>query len=361
MIARWRKFTSGSNPITSWARPSYGKVCARRNQRFTCAQLFWWFNMYAGVDRSLTPRPMYPADGRKIFDIYAWPYPLRSDIKKDLGEFPFPGFWGPAAGVTTSRGPADAASRWIAASAKWIEGNFHPTLNLVYLPHLDYNLQRLGPDHPEIASDLGQIDEIVGDLIEFFEQRSVRVLLLSEYGIEPVDNPVHLNRLFRGRGWLVVKEELGRELLDYGASRVFAVATTRSLTSTSKTLRSSPPSGHCLPNSRASRTFWATWRKARLASTTRARAISSRWPGSVPGSPIITGWRIAGRPISRAPSTFTEAGLRSGGVIPGSVGAVPEAKDRVAITAETAWIPYAYGRYPAGRRAGARVAWTPTR
>jgi len=50
------------------------------------------------------------------------------------------------------------------------------------------------------------------------------VVLLSEYGISAVSQPVHINRLLRERGWLVLKEELGRELLDYGASRAFAVA-----------------------------------------------------------------------------------------------------------------------------------------
>ena len=191
---------------------------------FTCAQLFWWFNMYSTVDWAITPRPIYPADGRKVFDVHAWPYSLRTDIKRDLGEFPFPGFWGPAAGVDSPQGPADAASRWIAQAAKWVEARCAPALNLIYLPHLDYNLQRLGPGHPGIARDLGQIDELAGDLIDFFEQRSVRVVVLSEYGIGAVDTPVHLNRLFRQQGWLTVKEELGRELLDCGASRVFAVA-----------------------------------------------------------------------------------------------------------------------------------------
>ncbi len=191
---------------------------------FTCAKLFWWYNMYSSADWSITPRPMYPADGRKLFDIYAWPYSIRDDIKRDLGEFPFPGFWGPAAGVDSSRFSADAVSRWIAESAKWIERKFSPTLNLVYLPHLDYSLQRYGPNHPVIASDLRRIDAIVGDLLSFFAQQSVQVVLLSEYGISAVDTPVHLNRLFRERGWLTIKDELGCELLDAGASRVFAVA-----------------------------------------------------------------------------------------------------------------------------------------
>ena len=192
--------------------------------QFTCAQLFWWFNMYSSADWSITPRPAYPADGRKVFDIYSWPYAVRAEIKRELGEFPFPCFWGPAAGVDSPQGSSDAASRWIAEAAKWIERRFTPSMSLVYLPHLDYNLQRLGPQHSAIATDLRLIDAIVGDLIGFLERQSVQVLLLSEYGVSPVDQPIHLNRLFREQGWLTVKEEIGGEMLDCGASRVFAVA-----------------------------------------------------------------------------------------------------------------------------------------
>ncbi|MDB6059778.1 MAG: alkaline phosphatase family protein [Verrucomicrobiales bacterium] len=199
-------------------------VMRERDPKFTCAKLFWWYNMYSTADYSITPRPMYPADGRKCFDIYSWPYSIRDDIKRALGEFPFPTFWGPAAGVDTPQGRADAVSKWIAESAKWIENKYSPTLSLVYLPHLDYNLQRFGPNDPRITKDLNQIDAIVGDLIAFFEKRDVKVVLLSEYGIVEVDTPIHLNRLFREQGWLTIKNELGLELIDFGASKAFAVA-----------------------------------------------------------------------------------------------------------------------------------------
>ena len=194
------------------------------NPRFTCAKLFWWFNMYSSADYSITPRPMYPADGRKIFDIYTWPFPLRAEIKQDLGEFPFASFWGPAAGADTPQGRADAATRWIAESAKWIETRYQPTLSLIYLPHLDYNLQRLGPDDPAIARDVQALDAIAGDLIAFFQGRGIRVVVLSEYGLVSVRHPIHLNRIFRKQGWVAIKEELGHEMLDCGASKVFAVA-----------------------------------------------------------------------------------------------------------------------------------------
>ena len=224
-----------------------------RETGFTCAKLFWWFNMYSSADFSITPRPMYPADGRKVFDIHTWPFSIRPEIKRELGEFPFATFWGPAAGVKSPQGAPDAASRWIAESAKWIENKYAPALNLIYLPHLDYNLQRHGPFvaadvrrrmaeshtaidltpptdvvgfdiNPAIVPDLCAIDSILDDLITFFERQSVQVILLSEYGITNVETPVHLNRQFREFGWLAIKEELGLEILDCGASKAFAVA-----------------------------------------------------------------------------------------------------------------------------------------
>ena len=48
--------------------------------------------------------------------------------------------------------------------------------------------------------------------------------MLSEYGLVDVSRPVHLNRVLREQGLLAVREELGGELLDAGASAAFAVA-----------------------------------------------------------------------------------------------------------------------------------------
>ena len=215
------QFWKQSNHIVT--APKIWDTLKTANPKFTCAKLFWWYNMYSTADYSITPRPMYPADGRKVFDIYTHPFSIRPEIKSALGEFPFPAFWGPAAGVD-KQFKADAVSKWIAESAKWIENKYQPTLSLIYLPHLDYNLQRLGPEHPEMPRDLTRIDAIAGDLISFFEQRGIEPIILSEYGITQVNQPIHLNRRFRDKGWLTIKEELGLELLDVGASKVFAVA-----------------------------------------------------------------------------------------------------------------------------------------
>ena len=187
----------------------------RRDPSFTCAKIFWWHNMYSTADWSVTPRPAYPADGRKIPDVYAAPPSLRDEANVRLGTFPLFRFWGPKADLLSSR--------WIAACARLVFERHRPTLTLVYLPHLDYELQRAGPEGPRAGRALAEIDEVATDLA-----RAVRgeaeVIVLSEYGLAPVSRPVHLNRALRRAGFLSVHVQLGREHLDPGASRAFAVA-----------------------------------------------------------------------------------------------------------------------------------------
>ena len=186
------------------------------NLGIKCAKMFWWYNMYSSADFAATPRPLYPADGRKAFDIHTQPMAMREEIKADLGDFPFPSFWGPNAGIPSSK--------WIAESAKWIEKKEKPDLNLVYLPHLDYGLQKFGPGAPEMAAEYEAIDQVTCDLIEELEAAGVEVLVLSEYGISKVSKAIHLNRVFREKGWIQVKDELGLETLDCGGCQAFAVA-----------------------------------------------------------------------------------------------------------------------------------------
>ena len=193
------------------------ETARKRDAGFTCANMFWWYNMYLSADIGVTPRPMYPADGRKIPDCYAKPEALRGELTKKFGFFPLFRFWGPATDISSSQ--------WIGDASVHVMATRDPTLTLVYLPHLDYNLQRLGPEHPDIATDLREVDGVCGQVIRQAEADGARVIVLSEYGITPVERPVHLNRALRQAGLIQVREELeGREILDPGASAAFAVA-----------------------------------------------------------------------------------------------------------------------------------------
>ncbi len=179
-----------------------------------CANLSWWFAMYSSADVTVTPRPMYPADGRKIPDCYTKPSDLRDELQAELGAFPLFKFWGPAASIESTQ--------WLAEAAKRVEQRFGPDLSLVYLPHLDYGLQKKGP--VGVDAELRELDGVVGDLIDFYEARGARVIVLSEYGIVPVSRPVHPNRVLREAGLVAYRMELGREVIDIGGSEAFAMA-----------------------------------------------------------------------------------------------------------------------------------------
>ncbi len=190
-------------------------VAKRRDASFTCANLFWWYNMSTDVDWAVTPRPVYCADGRKLPDCYSNPPELRDKFNKEFGQFPLFHFWGPATSILSSE--------WIGEAAMAIEEMYRPTLNLVYLPHLDYILQKVGPEG-DIAEDLSQIDTLCGRLIHFFCERGCRVIVLSEYGITPVKRAIHPNRILRSAGFLTLKVDVGREYLDPWQSRAFSVS-----------------------------------------------------------------------------------------------------------------------------------------
>ena len=208
------KFWKQSNKLVQ--QPKIWDKAKAVNPAFTCANMFWWYNMYSNADYSVTPRPNYLADGRKIPDCYSEPAELRDILQQELGQFPLFHYWGPGADIKSSS--------WIAQASMRTDDLYDPTLTLIYLPHLDYCLQKFGHDFTKIGKDLQEVDLLVKGLVNHYEQKGASVIILSEYGIVPVNKPLHLNRLFRRHGLLQVRVERGLELLDAGASKAFVVA-----------------------------------------------------------------------------------------------------------------------------------------
>ncbi|MCZ6793721.1 MAG: alkaline phosphatase family protein [Planctomycetota bacterium] len=208
------RFWCQSNHLV--AGPKVWERARQRQPDVRCAKLFWWFNMYSSADISVTPRPLYPADGRKLPDVYCRPPELRRELTRQLGPFPLFRFWGPRADITSSR--------WIGRCAEHVLEKERPHLTFVYLPHLDYDLQRHGPDFPGLGQALREVDEVAGRLIRRARGMGMEVIVLSEYGITAARGSVSINRVLRAEKLLVVQETLGWELLDAGASRAFAVS-----------------------------------------------------------------------------------------------------------------------------------------
>ncbi|RYU97250.1 alkaline phosphatase family protein [Emticicia agri] len=192
------------------------EAAKRKNPEFTVSKMFWWYNMYSSADFSATPRPQYHSDGVKVPDCYTFPADLRDKLQAKYGTFPLFKFWGPNTSIE--------CSKWIANAALEVDKDHDPTLTLIYLPHLDYCLQKFGVDFNKISKDLTEIDKLVEETVNYYQQKKANIILLSEYGINNVSNPIHINRILRKNGLLSVRVESGLELLDCGASKAFAAA-----------------------------------------------------------------------------------------------------------------------------------------
>ena len=187
-----------------------------RDPSFTCAKIFWWWNMGARVEWSVTPRPFYPADGSKILAIYGQPPSYPEELENSLGKFPFFNFWGPKSGLESSRWLADAAIHTLEQQK--------PRLTMVYLPHLDYDHQRFGPDDERSITALSELDGLIGDLRQAADRAGAALCVVSEYALEAADRSIDINRELRRAGLLEVRPTPKGEVLDVFASEAFAVA-----------------------------------------------------------------------------------------------------------------------------------------
>jgi predicted AlkP superfamily pyrophosphatase or phosphodiesterase len=191
------------------------KQALARGQSFRCAKLFWWFNQGAAVDVSVTPKPYYGADGNKVFGITGTPAGLSERLEQKLGPFPFHTFWGPMSGLP--------CTQWIAQCAAEVLHTERPDLSLVYLPHLDYDPQRFGPEGCDMKRLTKELDDACAPLLDAARATGTRVWVVSEYGHVQVKRPVYLNRVLRQAGMVSIRPGPFGEMPDVFNSRAFAV------------------------------------------------------------------------------------------------------------------------------------------
>lgn len=175
----------------------------------TTAKMFWWFNQGAPVKWFATPKPHYGCDGSKAFGILDQ---TDTQLVETLGEFPFFSFWGPRAGLPSSD--------WIARATAHVMRVNRPQLTLCYLPHLDYDFQRL-PVHDPLR--VREADHCAGLIIDAAREIGAQTIVVSEYGLVPVSRPVLINRALREAGLLIVRDGPYGEMLMPMDSRAFAV------------------------------------------------------------------------------------------------------------------------------------------
>ncbi|MBE1875289.1 alkaline phosphatase family protein [Myceligenerans pegani] len=192
------------------------ETARRADPRYHAVNVCWWYAMGMTTQVTVTPRPVYHADGRKSPDAYVRPPALHDELTEAFGDFPLFRYWGPTASIDSTR--------WIVSATRHLLTTRAADLTMAYVPHLDYDLQRFGPRASEADRAAADLDVALTPLLDQAEADGVTVVVVSEYGIGPVSRPVHLNRLLRREGLLEVYTQQGRELLDPWTSRAFAVA-----------------------------------------------------------------------------------------------------------------------------------------
>jgi predicted AlkP superfamily pyrophosphatase or phosphodiesterase len=177
---------------------------------YETAKMFWWFNQSSSARYSCTPKPHYGCDGSKVFDVLDH---TECKLTARHGAFPFFTFWGPGAGLP--------CSQWIADATATVIREKRPQITLAYLPHLDYDFQRFPFQDPARVTE---VDECVGRIQRAADEFGAQVVIVSEYGLTPVERPIHINRILRLMGLLSVRLGPFGEVLMPGESNAFAVS-----------------------------------------------------------------------------------------------------------------------------------------
>ncbi len=180
------------------------------------AMLFWQQSMPDAADIVLTPKPEHTADGKTIASCWSRPRDLYGRLSAKLGAFPLHQYWGPMASLPSSQ--------WIINAAMEIWRNDPVELQLVYVPHLDYNLQRLGPDHHAVAKDAADVAALLTPLVEMVRKDDGIPVIAGDYSMNSVSTAIFPNRALRDAGLLKTRpDEDGKLLIDFSASRAVAM------------------------------------------------------------------------------------------------------------------------------------------
>ena len=220
-------FDRVTNHLEMWISPDSVHRTARIWDRLKAARpdlrTAAWFllqSKHATADLVCLPAPKHNPDGSETMWCHTNPEPLYAALRETLGEFPLHKFWGPVAGIESSR--------WIARSFGEAARPAPPHMAVVYLPHLDYAAQRSGPDSPPAHAACGELDAEIGTLLDDYAgivgRDELVVLVAGEYRIRPVSHVVHPNRVLREAGLLAVRDTAEGEILDIAASRAWTLA-----------------------------------------------------------------------------------------------------------------------------------------
>lgn len=186
----------------------------------TVGMAFWQQSLGERLDLVISPKPIHRHHGGIVMDCYTRPEPLYAELCAAIGRrFDLFHYWGPLARARVGRWIADAARCILARPDA-------PDHLFVYVPSLDYDLQRHGPASPQAAAALGETLSQIEPLLAAAEAQGREWLLAGDYAIEPVvpgDGAIFPNRILRAAGLFHTRETARMLYPDFFTSRAFAV------------------------------------------------------------------------------------------------------------------------------------------
>jgi predicted AlkP superfamily pyrophosphatase or phosphodiesterase len=208
---------------TAWndciEQPQIWDMLHDRDRSLTSAAWFPLHSKGCGADYICTPAPVHNADGSESPWCFTRPEIHYDELKTKFGDFPLHHFWGPLAGIESTK--------WIVDSAIQTAERYKPNFFYIYLPHLDFAAQKSGPESKAARQAVVELDAELGRLIAGFQHAYAEPPLwvaASEYVIVPVSDVTYPNRLLREAGLLKVTETEDGELLDFAGSKAWALA-----------------------------------------------------------------------------------------------------------------------------------------
>ncbi|PQO41294.1 alkaline phosphatase family protein [Blastopirellula marina] len=209
-------WTMGNEAI---ARPQIWDILKQHDSSLTSAVWFPMLSKRCSADYVCMPAPVHNPDGSESLWCYTRPTEYYGDLLSEYGHFPLKFFWGPLASIPSTK--------WISDTAVLTAKKHKPNFFYIYLPHLDYQAQKLGPDSEPAMKAVAELDVVLGELFAGMKEAygdDVLILVASEYTIVPVDHVTYPNRVLREAGLVKINTGDEGETIDFPGSDAFAVA-----------------------------------------------------------------------------------------------------------------------------------------
>ncbi len=188
-----------------------------RRQGGKTAMLFWQQSLGEDVDFLLSPAPVHTHGGGMIDAVYAKPSGLYNEICTSTGSrFKLHSYWGPLAGLKSSLFIRDA-------TCALLNRDNGPELIFSYIPHLDYSLQKHGPDHPKAVDALKETISLLTQIVSYASENGYEVIVFGDYAIGKAMKVLYPNRVLHKYGLFRTRRVKNRLYPDYCDSDAFAV------------------------------------------------------------------------------------------------------------------------------------------